>query len=980
MRFAELARPAQLYIVGTCSLALVEALLAAAHRSGAAPAELFALLVVAATIAHSFPVSTPGKQAYHVSLPFFIVALIVLAPLQLVALVGVVHVAEALRRRRSTVVQVFNAAAYIVTGLVAQGVYHALWSGQAAQAVDLSQPACLLASLAAAITFALLNRVLVSVAIWLGNRISPRHQHMFELEALLTDGVLLLMGVPLAHLALIAPWAAAVGAAPLWLIHRVLDLPNIRAQSRQDGLTELVTAPYLTETCTRELNRGSRFNRPVSLLLLDLDALGEVNAVHGHQAGDAVLRATARTISMALREYDLPARLAGGLFAVLLPETDLAQAQSVAERVRRSTAELVHEVPGTVEQVRITVSVGGTYVSGHSATANQVFEAAQAALARAKHGGGNQVTFQAVTAPALRAVPELEESGALAGPAVATLPDVPQRQRGTPGRVSSLARAYGQGLFLGCLAALGVVVCVAGAIAKIDWALLAVMLSASALAGMGFYFKSLPAALALATELNRSSARLVVSRYWRMWPQYVALGLASLLVVYAYSRLGLTVAIALGGLALLARYLAGRYVDRTLESVRKLRNANEALEHQAFHDVLTNLPNRALFAERMEHAMVRAGDGSVAVLFLDLDNFKNVNDTLGHAAGDALLMAASKRLVQCVRREDTIARLGGDEFTVLLEDLRDPSDAARMAERISDSLAAPFELEGQQVTVSSSIGIALDTDRSHRPDDLLREADMAMYRAKSGGKARYEIFDPGMAERAMERLELETELRHALRRGELIMHYVPIVSITTGALAALEAQVRWQHPRRGLLAPQEFMRVAEETGIVVDLGRWALQQSCRDANDWQSVRPGLAVQVDLSPRQLEQPDLVDSVRSAIQTAGLRANHLQLAVWQPAQADDAATTACKLGALAQLGVSLAINEVGVGPISLSWLSELPIRALALHPSVERSMGVVRAATAIGSAFGLTVGVQQGPPVSASDVRGFVNRELAPPKAA
>src|SRR5438128_2350775 len=308
MRFSDLPRSSQLYVASICCVALAQAALAAWQPGSAASLELFALLVVAATVAHSFPVSTPGKQAYHVSLPFFVAAIILLSPLQLIGLIAVVHVAEWLRRRRSPVVQVFNAAAYALTGLAAQAIYRTLWPGQGDLTADLGQPACLLAGLAAAAAFAVLNRVLVSIAIWLGNGLSPRSQHIFEFEGLLTDGVLLLMGLPLAHLTLAAPWAAAVGAAPLWLIHRVLDLPNVRAQSRQDGLTELFTLPYLTETCTRELNRGRRFNRPVSLLLIDIDGLGNLNAAHGQQAGDAVLRGTARTVADVTREYDLAAR------------------------------------------------------------------------------------------------------------------------------------------------------------------------------------------------------------------------------------------------------------------------------------------------------------------------------------------------------------------------------------------------------------------------------------------------------------------------------------------------------------------------------------------------------------------------------------------------------------------------------------------------------------------------------------------------
>src|SRR5919202_2056370 len=445
-------------------------------------------------------------------------------------------------------------------------------------------------------------------------------------------------------------------------------------------------------------------------------------------------------------------------------------------------------------------------------------------------------------------------------------------------------------------------------------------------------------------------------RLWRMWPRYAALAAAALTVVYAYVRVGLVGAIVIAAAAALVRHLAGRHIDRTLDGVRKLRTANEQLEHQAFHDPLTRLANRALFAERLEHAMVRAGTGSVAVLFLDLDNFKTVNDKLGHAAGDALLVAASQRLLSCVRREDTIARLGGDEFTVLLEDMRDPSDAARMAERISEALRPAFEVCGQQVAVSSSIGIALDTDRSHRPDDLLREADMAMYRAKSGGKARFEIFDTTMGERAMERLELETELRQAAERGELVLLYEPIVALSSETLHGFEAVLHWRHARRGLLGPDHFQRVAEGTGIIVDLGRWALEQACRDAASWQVFQPGVVVQVDVSPRQLEQPDFVHMLSDAVTGARLPARCLRLEIPEEAVARDGQGMAGVLEAVAGLGVRLALDHVGAGASSLAWLSRLPVDVLKIDAAQSTSASMVRTSVALGSALGMCVTAQ------------------------
>jgi diguanylate cyclase (GGDEF)-like protein len=344
------------------------------------------------------------------------------------------------------------------------------------------------------------------------------------------------------------------------------------------------------------------------------------------------------------------------------------------------------------------------------------------------------------------------------------------------------------------------------------------------------------------------------------------------------------------------------------------------------------------------------------VLFLDLDNFKSVNDTLGHAAGDALLVSATERLLLCVRREDTIARLGGDEFTVLLEDMRDPSDAARMAERIGEAMRTPFEIHGQHVLISSSIGIALDTDRSHRPDDLMREADMAMYRAKSGGKSRYEIFDPGMGSRAIERLELETELRHAVLRGELLLHYQPVVDLTSSNIDAVEALLRWNHPRHGLLAAAEFLTVAEETGIIRELGVWALDRACRDAASWQSARPGLVVHVNLSPRELDQPELTTIITNTLTATGLPASCLRLEIPESAVAQNGEATATTLGALDALGVRLALDDVGGGASSLAWLSRLPVDVLKIGAEAVESPSLVRASVALGNALGMTVTAQ------------------------
>jgi predicted signal transduction protein with EAL and GGDEF domain len=279
-----------------------------------------------------------------------------------------------------------------------------------------------------------------------------------------------------------------------------------------------------------------------------------------------------------------------------------------------------------------------------------------------------------------------------------------------------------------------------------------------------------------------------------------------------------------------------------------------------------------------------------------------------------------------------------------------------MAERIAEALREPFELKGQQVVVSSSIGVALDTDRSHRPDDLLREADLAMYRAKSGGKARYEIFDTYMAERAMERLELETDLRRAVERDELVLRYRPVVSLMSDAIEAFEAELCWQHPRRGLLVPREFQRVAEEAGISVDLGRWTLARACRDARQWQPLRPGVPVQLDLSPRQLEQPDLVATVSAALASAGLAPACLRLEVAESAVAQADNTALRGLSDLRELGLRLAIDDLGEGASSLASLSRVPADVIKIHRGIGSSPALVRASVALAAALGMSVTAQ------------------------
>jgi diguanylate cyclase (GGDEF)-like protein/PAS domain S-box-containing protein len=371
------------------------------------------------------------------------------------------------------------------------------------------------------------------------------------------------------------------------------------------------------------------------------------------------------------------------------------------------------------------------------------------------------------------------------------------------------------------------------------------------------------------------------------------------------------------------------------------RNAmQKQLHHQAFHDPLTGLPNRALFMDRLERALTRANQrgSKIAVLFMDLDNFKVINDSLGHKAGDLLLVAVAERLKVPLRPEDTVARLGGDEFTILVEDISGVGDVARIAVRLAKKLRSPFALGEQEVFATVSTGIALNGTDREQPADLLRHADLAMYRAKHRGKARYEVFEPGMDVKAVERLILETGLRRALVRQQFRVYYQPIVALENDRIAGVEALLRWEHPQRGLLLPEEFISIAEETGLIVRIGQWVLREAGKQARIWQErypVTPPLTISVNLSSREFFHPKLVAEVlnESEIDPASL-----QLEITEGALTTNGTySTDRTLHNLKRMGVLLAIDDFGLGYSSLSYLKRFPVDFLKIDRSFIAGLG-------------------------------------------
>ncbi len=411
-----------------------------------------------------------------------------------------------------------------------------------------------------------------------------------------------------------------------------------------------------------------------------------------------------------------------------------------------------------------------------------------------------------------------------------------------------------------------------------------------------------------------------------------------------------------------------RFMLQALTSVAATALANtrfqERLAYQAFHDPVTDLPNRALFLDRLRHAQARMARVATryALVFIDLDRFKVVNDSLGHGAGDDLLVQVTGRLQQTLRSGDTLARFGGDEFVVLLEDLDSEAEAVAIVERLLDSLAEPFLLAERELIVTASAGVVIGDGSHLGPDECVREGDVAMYRAKARGGGCFEVFRHDVEGGGLPRLDLEIDLRRALAEGELELHYQPVVRTQGQAVVAVEALVRWRHPVRGLVPPGEFIPLAEETGLILPLGRFVLEEACRQVGDWRRAHPeldGLVASVNLSPRQFRQADLDQQVAEALAHGGLDAASLCLEVTEGVMVDDVEAATSTLNRLKALGVSISVDDFGTGYSSLAYLKRFPIDYVKIDRSFVAGLDekvdseIVRSVIRLAAAIGIDV---------------------------
>jgi diguanylate cyclase (GGDEF)-like protein len=381
----------------------------------------------------------------------------------------------------------------------------------------------------------------------------------------------------------------------------------------------------------------------------------------------------------------------------------------------------------------------------------------------------------------------------------------------------------------------------------------------------------------------------------------------------------------------------------TFEEITDRRAAEASVVHLAHHDALTDLPNRVLFHLKLEAALAHARRGQrLALLYLDLDQFKEVNDTLGHPVGDALLQIVAERLVQYTRETDTVARLGGDEFAIVLAPIEKPTEAIQLANRVLELFDAPFDVAGHQIVIGTSIGIAFAPEDGTDSDQILKNADLALYRAKLDGRAVYRLFQPEMDAQMQARRVLELDLRTALQAGQFELFYQPLVDMRAGAVTGFEALLRWRHPERGLVPPGEFIPLAEEIGLIVPIGEWVLAEACTTATGWLGE---MRVAVNLSPAQFKSRNLVTAVSRALLDAGLRADRLELEITETVMLQDTEATLATLHQLHGLGAGIALDDFGTGYSSLSYLRRFPFDRIKIDQSFVRELGIRRDCGAI-----------------------------------
>jgi diguanylate cyclase (GGDEF)-like protein/excisionase family DNA binding protein len=718
---------------------------------------------------------------------------------------------------------------------------------------------------------------------------------------------------------------------------------EVKVRAERDALTGLRNHGAFQ----RELSDAIAANdgRPMALVMMDLDAFKAFNDTCGHPAGDALLASVASAMSSTVRDGDRTYRYGGDEFAVILSGADRTTAHEVAERIRAAVASL----PDPVHGPRVTVSAGIACYPADGRTKDDLVRAADEALYLAKPtasrlrdemGQARDPYLSALDETAMALLERLESTELLE-----TIMNRAAALLGTPHGYIYLADEADRVL-----------------VGRV---------------GIGLFTRyvgyRLPFDSGVGGAVYQSGQPLVIGDYDTFAGRVDDFPLGAMGSVLGVPLISGAKVVGVIGLASGSgdRVFGEREVTAMTRFAQlasiALDNARlfEAAQHGALYDPVTGLPNRELLMDRVGHSLSWTrpeDDAPVGIVLLDLDRFKVINETLGHAAGDTLLTAVGRRLCACVRPGDTVGRFGGDQFVVVLDGVDGPDEVRRMADRIQTELRTPFELDGREWFINVRMGISMGRPGQAIPGDLLREAQVALVQAKADQSMRHAFFEPAMGEATIERLELENDLRRALTRGELRVHYQPLLDLAQERVVGVEALVRWQHPTRGLVPPSAFIPLAEESGLIGPVGRLVLETACRQVREWRDRLPGsgIGVSVNLSVRQFAQPGLADEVTEILGRTGLPPQALELEITESVLMEATELTAQTLAALRALGVKLVLDDFGTGYSSLAYLKQLPLDTIKIDRSFvtdlvdgDKNLPIVTAVVALAHGLGIDV---------------------------
>ena len=717
----------------------------------------------------------------------------------------------------------------------------------------------------------------------------------------------------------------------------------VQLRADLDALTGLRNHGAFQRELSETLGDGE-IEAPFAVLMMDLDAFKAFNDSRGHPAGDALLVKIARAMSSAIRNGDRLYRYGGDEFAAILPTADRLAAHEVAERIRTAVAAVSVDVSG----LHVTISAGVACFPDDGRTKDALVGVADRVMYLAKTAARAAEAAPGTDDPYLRALDETTLALLDRRDSAVLLETILTRAcalLGTPHGYIHIVEPDGSGLQV--RHGSGAFSAYVGDHLELDEGVGGQVLTT----GLPFAIDDYDAFVTRARGVPMGVLGAVVGVPLNAGDEVVGvIGLASGTSDRPFRAREID---ALSRFAQLASIV--------LDNARLVDDAQRG----ALYDPATGLPNRELLTDRIAHALAWASEDEadpIAVIMLDLDRFKVINESVGHAVGDRLLMAVGQRLAGCLRPGDTVARFGGDEFGIILDHVDDVDEARHIADRLDQELRAPFPLNGREWFISASIGIAIGRPGRTTPGELLREAEIAMVRAKADPAGRQALFEPSMSEQTIERIDLENDLRRAVERDEFRLHYQPLVALSTGVIVGFEALVRWQHPTRGLVPPLAFIPLAEETGLIGSIGRWVLETACRQAYAWRASGPGgspLVMSVNLSARQFAQADLVESIAEILEESHLDPSSLELEITESVVMDQSEIGIRALRRLRELGVQLVLDDFGTGYSSLAYLKHLPLDTIKIDRSFVAGLAnapdrsIVEAVIAL--AHGLGIGV-------------------------